>query len=326
MSINLFGWVPQHLRTDAERSAHDSMIRGMPKFAIKGRQSYGKKVALFDFSKAANGGKHRDPQFQEDGSCVGQGGGRAIWTLSDVQKVKLGDVIETTMPFFLYTYGVSRWLMNPRAGRGQGSLGSTFAAAARDYGTPHSLLDGLPKPLPESPTRDGICYGKEVERAWSFSTYFDPKWKDLAKPHLVRTVAPVLTADDVRDSVVNGHPVTTASTWGGLPGVCPVVEGVLLNRRAAYWPHQMCILAWWEHDKLGEIFWVQNSWGKRRHGVCPSGAPLGGFWVTKADVEFMVRQRDSFAFSSFLGYPAQNMDLDTFVHLNPREPQNALAV
>jgi hypothetical protein len=35
--------------------------------------------------------------------------------------------------------------------------------------------------------------------------------------------------------------------------------------------------------------------------------------VKKADMDFITRQNDSFAFSSFVGFPAQDMELDYFV-------------
>lgn len=320
----LFGWLPPALRTEENHQAHDKAVAAMPKFSIKGRTVYGpaKKVLLFDWSKEANGGKHLPTFFQYSGSCVGQGLGKAWWTLIGVQVAKLGQVIATTMPMFLVAYGKSRELMGAR-GKGEGSLGSTAAKAAQLYGAPPSDMEGLPKPTIQE---DGsLTYGKATEIAFSYGPAIDRKWHDAAKPYLIRTVAPVRTSDDVREAIVNGYPCTIASNWGGLQDArgritpCPVEKGVLLNRRASVWPHQMCVIGWWEHPDLGEIFFVQNSWGTKVHGTCPTGAPLGGFWVKKADMDYITRQGDSFAFSSFVGYPAQNMELDFFVNATRRD-------
>ena len=111
------------------------------------------------------------------------------------------------------------------------------------------------------------------------------------------------TTDDVRDALVNKYGVTCASNWGGQmsPGV---TSGVLLNRRVTTWNHQMSVSAYWDHPNLGEIFWIQNSWGWLCHGICPSGAPGGGFWVRKADMQYICDQQEVFAYSAFDGFLA----------------------
>jgi hypothetical protein len=319
-AFNLFGWIPPSQRTKEMNEGCDKALASMPKFSIKGRQRYGKKVALFDWSKEANGGKHLNCFKQIKGSCVGNGLGMALWQLAGVQRVKLGDMISMLLPLWLIPYGKSRELAGMH-NKGDGSQGSTAAAAARDFGTP-------PSDMPEAPkwtlVEGGICFGGPTEIKYSTLAGIDKKLIDGAKPHLCRTVAQVKSADSVRDAIVNGHSVTIASTWGGMmKGV--VEEGVLMNKRVTTWPHQMCVLAWWEHDKLGEIFWIQNSWGANMFGVCPSGAPLGGFWVRKADMDFIARQGDSFAFSSFVGYPAQDMELDFYVRRDRSEEDRLLA-
>jgi len=303
-----FGWVPHAQRTEEMNEASDAAIKAMPKFEIKGHQRYGKKVCLFDWSKTANEGKHLNCFKQTTGSCVGNGLGMALWVLAGVQRVKLGDMISMVMPFWLIPYGKSRELAGMH-GKGDGSMGSTAAQAAEKFGTPPSDMPGMPK---TSIVDGGLNYGGAVERKYSTPAGIDPVFIKAATNHLCRTVAKVKNADDVRDAIVNGHSVTIASSWGGqLKGT--ITEGVLLNRRVTTWPHQMCVLAWWEHDVLGQIFWIQNSWGTSMFGTCPSGAPLGGFWVKKADMDFIARQGDSFAFSSFVGFPAQDMELDFYI-------------
>jgi hypothetical protein len=303
-----FGWIPPAQRTEEMNEANEAAIGAMPKFEIKGRQSFGKKVCLFDWSKEANDGKHLLPFKQIKGSCVGNGLGMALWVLAAVQRVKLGEMISMVMPFWLIPYGKSRELAGMN-NKGDGSSGATAAQAAQKFGTPPSDMPGMPK---TSIIDGGLSFGGAVEIKYSTPAGIDPTFIKAATNHLCRTVAQVKTADAVRDAIVNGYSVTIASNWGGqMKGT--VTEGVLMNKRVTMWPHQMCVLAWWEHPVLGEIFWIQNSWGANTFGVCPSGAPLGGFWVKKTDMDYIVRQGDSFAFSSFVGFPAQDMELDFYV-------------
>ena len=305
-----FGWVPPEHRTEEQTRAADAAIASMPKFAIKGRQSFGDKVCLFDWSKEANGGTHLPCFKQIKGSCVGNGLGMTLWQLAGVQRVKLGELISMLMPFWLIPYGKSRELANYRS-KGDGSSGATAAAAARDFGTPPCGMEGMPVP---TMIDGGLSFGGAAEIKYSTWAGIDKRFIEAAKPHLCRTVAPVANADDVRDAICNGHGVTIASSWGGAMKAA-VVEGVLLMKHTTRWQHQMCVTGWWNHPKLGEIFFVQNSWGtvSQLAGVCPSGAPLGGWWVTRADMNLITRDRDSFAFSSFVGFPAQDMELDCYV-------------
>ena len=84
---------------------------------------------------------------------------------------------------------------------------------------------------------------------------------------------------------------------------CAFVKGVLLNRHADSWSHQMSILGWHAHPSLGDIFYIMNSWGADAHGTDPFGGPPGGFWVKAADVDYITAQDDSFAYSQFDGFP-----------------------
>jgi hypothetical protein len=46
--------------------------------------------------------------------------------------------------------------------------------------------------------------------------------------------------------------------------------------------------------------------GGNPHGADPDGGPPGGFWIKKADMEFMCRD-EVFIFSNFDGFPAQSL-------------------
>jgi hypothetical protein len=128
-----------------------------------------------------------------------------------------------------------------------------------------------------------------------------------AKQFCVKTVAPVRSAAEVRDAVCNGYPVTIASNWGGR--MQPrVVDGRLVNERSGTWNHQMCIIGYDGETGSEPYYYVLNSWGAAAHGTPPDDAPPGGFWIRTKDVEYIVKQGDSFAFSDFDGFPAQELD------------------
>ena len=65
-----------------------------------------KQAFLWDFTKAANGGKHYRTFFQKTGSCVGNGGGQAVWYLSAMEVIRLGDREQVLLPFYFALKGL----------------------------------------------------------------------------------------------------------------------------------------------------------------------------------------------------------------------------
>lgn len=307
-----FGWIPPEDRTLEEERANVAAIAAMPKFAIKGRTNYAEgKVLLFKFWEHPDTVTALGFPFpgvkQITGSCVGAGGGNALATLAMCDAIMRKEPEQIVIPFWPLPYGRSRFYMGDRS-PGEGSLGGTFAKAVREDGT----LDAKQAGLPEFENKDGLVWGSSTEMKWSDG---DAKHTmDLlpeSRKHLVKTTAECRNADDVRDAITNGYPVTCASMWGGKMQ-CPTAGDppVLLNSRSDQWPHQMSVQAWWDHPSLGEIFWIQNQWGLRAHGKCPSGAPGGGFWIKKSEMDWICRDGEVFAFSGFEGFPARVVPWD----------------
>lgn len=308
-----FGWIPPDERSPEMQAWHLEECASMPVFRILGKANDDtKKAVLWDCSKEAvklnpalpTNGEHFMVFRQVTGSCVGNGLGQATWYLSAVEVVRLHDAEQVLLPFYLLPYGRSRYYAGMR-GRGDGSLGSAGAKAVRTDGILSALTEGLPKFTSEG----GISWGERAEYDWSDGAAIDNKWLDMSRKHLVKTTAQMNSADDCRMALQNYYPLTIASMWGGRME-CPT-EGtppVLLNERVTSWAHQMCVIGWWEHPTLGEIFYVLNSWGKNAHGTDPSGAPQGGFWIRKRDMERIVSENETFAFSQFDGFPAPAPD------------------
>ena len=241
-------------------------------------------------------------------NCVGAGGGNTIFTVIAVDSILRNDRESIVIPYWLIPYGRSRYYCGMTT-PGEGSMGSAFAKAAKEDG----VLDAKQSGLPTFENSDGLIWGEKTEYSWSDGDA--RQTMDLlpqSRKHLIKTTAQCKNYDDVREALINGYPCTCASSWGGLMQ-CPVTEGVLLSRKAGTWNHQQSIQAWWNHPKLGEIFWVQNQWGKNAHGKCPSGAPEGGYWVKKGDIDWMCNDgQEIFAFSQFEGFPSQTLPKELF--------------
>jgi hypothetical protein len=299
------GWIPPDDR-DRTQQTIDALIREtIPAFAAPrgGVNEDATKACLWDCWAAAYPKGWGVGVHQITGSCVGAGGGNALFSLACADVVKRRDAERVVVPFWLLPYGVSRMLAGLNS-RGDGSWGTTFARAVKEFGHLPADADGLP-PWQD---KDGLVWGQNAELDWSVGKKIPAKYLDAARPHLVKSTALCRSTDDVREALKNFYAVTCASNWGGLMRP-PVQDGVLLNRRATTWNHQMSVQAWWDHPRLGELFHVKNQWGDC-HGPDPAGAPPGGFWVAKKDMADIVSQDETFAFSQFAGFPALVEPLD----------------
>lgn len=306
-SVWSFGYILPTERTEEEQAFDADVKSKMIDFEITGAQDPTDQAFLWNCSKAANGGQHFRTFYQQTGSCVGNGGGQALWYLSAVEVIRLKDPEQVLLPFWLLPYGRSRYYAGSR-GQGEGSFGSAFAEAMRKDGIIEAKLDGLPKCTDSG----GLTWGRSAELTWSDGAKIDSKWLALSRKHLLKTTAQVKTAQQVRQALLNYYPCTIASDWGGQ--MTPAVQGsppVRLNKRADTWNHQMCVIGTVNHPSLGWIYYILNSWGVDAHGQPPAGGygePPGGFWVKEADMDYIARQGDSFAFSQFSGFPAQKLD------------------
>lgn len=301
------GWVPPEDR-DAAQAAADKLIREtIPDFGAfpraKSAADDATSAKLWDCWAAAYP-KGWPGVRQITGSCVGAGGGNALFSLACADVVKRRDPERAVVPLWLLPYGISR-MLGGLGGRGEGSFGSAFARAVREYG--HIPADG--EGLPRFEDSDGYTWGRDAELEWSNGKQIAGKWLDAARPHLVKTTALCRSPDDVREALRSYYAVTCASNWGGQMRP-PVTDGVLLNRRATTWMHQMSVQGWTDHPRLGELFYILNQWGKETHGWCPTGAPAGGFWVSRKDMADIVSQGETFAFSQFDGFPAPVAPID----------------
>ena len=302
MSPTNLGWIQPEDRTPYQIELDQQIQARMPVFAISGKydEPTNKQALLYKFIK-----DHK-PFYQQTGSCVGCGLGMALWCLESVEVHQLGQLEDPICPFWLLPYGKSREI-GGLLGRGEGSFGSAAIEAIQKFGV-------LPSNHPDVPqakvTDDSLVWGEKAELDWSDGQKISDKFLSPAKKHLVKSSARLHNWQDCKASLINGYPITCASNWGGKMN--PPIQGnpaILLNTRVTTWGHQMSCLGWADHPEFGDIFWIQNSWGKS-HGTSPGHyqEPAGGFWIKANEMDWICKTGEVFSLSNFAGFPAQKLD------------------
>ncbi|NDF13222.1 MAG: hypothetical protein EB060_10480 [Proteobacteria bacterium] len=267
-----------------------------------------KRSVLWDASLKILG-KHIPNFPQQIGDCVSFGAANAIMYLECVQA--LSDPIKYRPVFQPFIYGTSRVLVGKgRLGcSSDGSVGSWAAAAIQDYGVLFADESGVPS------------YAGSVAKQWGCKRSAFEQFLPVAKEFPVQSVAQVTSWQQVRNALINGYPVTVASNQGF------TMRGKISNNKlwltpSGQWAHQMCIIG---YDNQPEpCFCILNSWGPDAHGKPADNDPPGSFWTTAKVVDRMVKQGDSFAISSFKGFPAHwDWDLDILLQKEASHGRNA---
>jgi hypothetical protein len=294
------GWV-------GDRTTIQAAGQGVEELQIKGatQSSEGAQVFLWDFVKQINSGKHFPTFRQETGDCVSMGASNAINYLQAVQIAKGEIGLQFHHAFQPYIYGISRTKSecgNGRLGRGAGSVGGWAAKGLKLYGALASDHEGVPN------------YSGKLADRWGYKGVPE-QFVDVATEFKVQSYAKVTTYEQARDAISNGYPVTVASNQG-FKMKPREYQGKHWGVPSGSWAHQMCFIgvddkAESPNGKQGGLY-ILNSWGAKAHGTPLSGEPPGGFWVDRNTVNRMLGQNDSYAFSSFDGFPAQELDFRVF--------------
>lgn len=287
----------------AEDHAEKSLVVAstMPKFRLVGAaagEDVSKKSAQLWDAMLKVRGSFPDNVPQQIGDCVSWGAANAINYLQAVQLAKdqSGDELHLAYPPWIY--GTSRVNVGKKHGsnfRGDGSVGAYAAEALNTYGCLRSDHAQVPP------------YSGAIAKLWG--SQGPPQWAfDIAKPYLVQTVAQVTNAEDAWSSVYNGFPVTIASGWWGTTSI-PIVDGIRVATRTTAWGHQQCVIGTKIVGK-NRYFYVLNSWGPNAHPMGTGGEPPGGYWIRFADMDHICSEGDSWALSSFEGFPAEGINWD----------------
>lgn len=128
----------------------------------------------------------------------------------------------------------------------------------------------------------------------------------LCKLHPVKTVSLCRSWDECRDAVANGNLVAMCSNVGFRVRGGRDRDGFLIPGRRP-WYHAMLIAGIDDSYKRPGAL-VINSWGSHwTYGPKRHEQPDGSFWVDASVINRALRQGDSIAMSSFVGYPRMNL-------------------
>jgi hypothetical protein len=140
-------------------------------------------------------------------------------------------------------------------------------------------------------------YSGNVARDWGKNGP-PAKWVTIAQAFKAETRR-ITDWDDACQALVNGWPIAVCSS----AGFDKIVEahGRIEGRWTTSWAHCQCFIAM-DTRPGREGLYCLNSWGPNAHAKASryaelDGAPPGGYWVLRADVEKMLKQGDSHAVS-----------------------------
>jgi hypothetical protein len=245
----------------------------------------GKTTLLYKAFKEVNGEYIKYPA-QTIGDCVSHGTAHGVDLLACVQ-VALGKKAEAFRQTSTEAvYGMAR--VDIGGERGSYSDGAVGAWAAKAVSTLGTISRDVTGPYD----------GRKAKEWGARGVPADVKAK--AAEHKVKTVSLVTTYEELEDALANGYPVPVCSNQGFTMerdeyGFC---------RPRGHWGHCMLIVGVRNDEHPGAC--IFQSWGS---GV-PSGPltldqPDNSFWATRDVVAAMLAARDSWALSSFDGYPGQ---------------------
>jgi hypothetical protein len=252
------------------------------------------RVTAWDYTRVVNGGADLPNIPQTVGDCVSRGGENVIEALSATEIVRLKQLEEFHQAFAPFLYSISRQAPEGGSGRinGDGSLGSWLAATAVIYGTLWADGEGVP------------AYETHVIRAWG-NRMPERKFLDMAKPHPVRKIVPIRTAEEAVSALTRGYWITIAGMWGASMRLKDD-RGKSWFTGRAQWPHQMSFLAY-DPDPEPCVYRM-NSWGPDAHGPQLDG-PNGGGWylVESLADELEDRGTECYAWSDLAGVEDRTM-------------------
>ena len=169
--------------------------------------------------------------------------------------------------------------------------------------------------------RYGVLLRQEYPGGHDYTTYSAAKAVELgrsgcpdalepiAKLHPIKKTAICTSYEDLCDLIYNGAPVVVCSNvgFGSTRSRLRRDSQGFLTRKRAPWNHAMLFPAYDdEFERRGALCF--NSWGEEWiYGPTRGPQPAGTFWIDANTVTAMLRQGDSFAYSSYVGFPRVNI-------------------
>lgn len=290
------GWIEPKDRTQEQQDANDTAKAQMPKFALgAGDIPTGPlNIRLFlgwtNPDVVADCGLTFDRFHQITGSCVGAGGGNALFTLIAAQRMLTSGATKAFVPWWPHPYGLSRSIAGMR-GQGEGSLGSTFFQALQKYGVPDAK-EATDQGIVGFNQSDGLTLTKQEEFQWSDgNSTLVKSFNDEAMKRPLGSGVEVTDITGIRAALANGYPLTFAcSRYIGSARVTGSgATACVVGSWDSSGGHQQSLHAVWDHPDLGPLYWAQNNWPGSTYPRDPSGGPVCGCWVKEAKVQEALR-------------------------------------
>lgn len=282
------GWIAPIDRDATQQAAHAAAVAAMPRFAlgaadiptgpldIRLYKAWGHPDVIADC-----GGVTFDRFHQLTGSCVGAGGGNALFTLIAMQRLLSSGATRAFIPWWPHPYGKSRELAGFR-GRGEGSLGSTFFEALKKYGVPDAL-EATTQGIPGFHDTDGLTLTSSQEMNWSDGgSSLVNGFNDEAMKRPLGSGQEIKDIVGIRAALANGYPITFACDR--YIGHASVQSGYVIGSWDSSGGHQQSLHAVVDDANLGPLYWAQNNWPGNTYPRDPAGGPVCGCWVKEAKV------------------------------------------
>jgi hypothetical protein len=286
-----FGWIPDPQAVDDVRSTLPFPVFQNTE-AFSSDYAGPEDVYLWDACRKVTGDVLPARDQKSVGCCVGFGTAAAVEHLMCVQVANgSGEKFCEIAPEIIYAG--SRVEIGGGKVRGDGSVGAWAAKFVNTYGV---------LPRGKFGTLDLLKYDERTCRDLGVKGVPD-ELEPTVKEHPVKSIANVRSWAEAQAAIRNGYPIAVCSSQGfgmvrDAQGFCPP-QGV--------WYHCMALVGVRGGTRPGGF--LLNSWGPNAHsGPQASGEPPGGFWADAAVLDRMLKQGDSWAVSSFKGFPTQRLD------------------
>jgi len=284
-----FGWIAEPTQVEIVVSELPIQSFGQTEAGQVNSSQLPPTCYLWDAARKVTGGLLPPVSQGAVGSCVGFGSVRAIeYTMcaeiASGEAEKYQKLSEETL------YAFSRVEVNGKRSpiSGDGSIGAWAAKAAMQFGV---LARGVYGSIDLSKYDEKRC------REWG-NKGVPNELEPTAIKHVCKSVTRVTTIDEAKLAISQGYAIAVSSDQGF--SMTRDKDGYA--KADTKWMHCMCVCGYHGND-----FRVDNSWGGSAHtGPVGAGNPgPEGFWVRADVMSRMLSQKDSWAFSTFQGFPAR---------------------
>lgn len=241
---------------------------------------------------------------QEIGSCVGHGFAGCVDALSSVEIAVHGEAEDwpgRCLEASVYAFSRVEVRGRPNYG-GDGSYGAAAADAVTRFGSLHYGVDYDGEKFTQ--------YSGEREKSWG-ATGVPDRLEKFARQRRVKTCTKIESFDELCRAMTSGFPTAVCSNQGFT--LTRDEDGFCKPR--GQWSHCMALIGKRGGRRPGALCW--NSWGPRSNsgphysGVDGFKMPTAfvgcTFWIDAEVVDRMLGQGDSFALSSYDGFPPRRL-------------------